>query len=141
MRALRFILATVTAFAAMTAPALAEDFTVRVPVEIRNTPHLTAAYVTCRARTATNAAVGSGRATIPLVDGAYTGELTVAFNASDGATPISAASINCVLTAYIRAADGRSVDASYMTVETTYETVTGQLIETYRPGGTVTITR
>jgi hypothetical protein len=90
-------LALALALSAFAAPALAEDFTFVVPVDMRSLPpEITSMTVQCGALTAIGGrSVGTGETVVPITGGAYRGDVTVSFNASAGLSSGSATAYSC----------------------------------------------
>ena len=85
-----------TIWALSSAPALATDFTFVVPVTVSHIP--SDAYqlnIYCQVFDAAMRVVGQQTAGIALTDGAYAGDVTVAFNATAGKDPATAATYDC----------------------------------------------
>jgi hypothetical protein len=89
--------AAVLAVAALcSTPALATDFTFVVPVNVSHIP--SDAYqmnIWCATFDPAMRVVGQQIVGLPLTDGAYSGDVTVAFNAATGKDPASAATYDC----------------------------------------------
>ncbi len=81
------------------ASALAEDFTVNVPIQLKTMPEaFTRGKVECSAHAAVSGyLIGSGGSNFDVVGGNYTGTVVVKFNADAGRDPGQAASIGCGL--------------------------------------------
>jgi hypothetical protein len=90
-------LALTLALSAFAAPALAEDFTFVVPVDVRSLPpEITSMSIQCGALTAIGGRpVGTGETVVPITGGAYRGDVTVSFNASAGLSSGSATAYSC----------------------------------------------
>jgi hypothetical protein len=99
MRTVRVLFPVLVLVSALAAPAAAYDFTFTIPVQFTNLPpEVTQFIVGCVAQLPSSASVGQGNRIIPITGGAYTGDVTIQFNAITGMDPATATRYQC--TAY-----------------------------------------
>jgi hypothetical protein len=107
-------------------PALAADFTFNVPVTITNMPAAQQLTVLCSVKDRHNYVVGSFASSIPVVNGQFTGTVTVEFNANDGIHPSLAINYSCYVDVTGVDPSGRSFAAQYMMLQESWQMATGQ---------------
>lgn len=118
-----------TAFAALPAPAVAEDFIVSVPVRIENMPSVRSVGVLCISLNAPGNNIGQNvPVDLPVVGGTLTQTVEVRFNASAGESASSATRIRCNLQISAVDSAGRTFGAGANQIAPAYQRATGQAL-------------
>ena len=94
------------AAAIVPAPAAATDFTFTVPVRIERMEHATSAWVSCSVLPSTRSISVGQRTDVPLVDGGYSGTVTVDVDTGAAFLPEDASRWLCSLNYAWRMPDG-----------------------------------
>ena len=105
------------AAAIVPAPAAAVDFTFTVPVRIERMAHVTSAWVTCNVLPGTRTISVGDRTNIPLVDGSYSGTVTVDVDTGTAFLPEDASRWVCSLNYAWRMPDGSTASISVLRPE------------------------
>ena len=125
-------------------PAVAADFTINVPVTIENMPAARQFQVYCSTYDTAEGGgspvniVGQGTsARIDIPDGRYSGPpVAIEFNSSETRGPSEARSYGCYISIFGVRPDGRSFEAAYFALITSWQAITGQTV-TLSPDGSL----